>query len=132
MADANAKNTDKTVLAPADGELIPMNEIPDTVFSTGQLGECIGILPDNGSIFSPCSGTITHIAETGHAVTIRSDAGEEYLLHIGIDTVKLGGKGFDVLVREGERVNSSQKIIEADLDFIRASGYSTMVIVVKL
>ena len=122
----------RTLLAPADGELVPMNEIPDPVFSSGQLGECIGILPDNGSIFSPCSGTVTHIAETGHAVTVRSDEGGEVLLHVGIDTVKLGGKGFDVLVREGERVNSSQKIMEADLDIIRESGYSPMVIMVKL
>lgn len=122
----------RTVLAPADGELIAMNEIPDPVFSSGQLGECIGILPDNGSVFSPCNGTILHIAETGHAVTIRSDNGEEYLLHIGIDTVKLGGKGFDILVREGEHVNSAQKIMEADLDLIKKNGYSTMVIMVRL
>lgn len=134
---AGAENTDDAagdfmVLAPADGELIPMNEIPDPVFSEGHLGKCIGILPDNGSIFSPCSGTIIHISETGHAVTIRSDEGKEILLHIGIDTVKLGGKGFDVLVQEGEHVNSSQKIMEADLAFIRESGYSTMVIMVEL
>ena len=122
----------RTVLAPADGELIAMNEIPDPVFSSGQLGECIGILPDNGRIYSPCSGTILHIAETGHAVTVRSDEGEEYLLHIGIDTVRLGGKGFDVLVREGEHVNSAQMIMEADLDLIRENGYSTMVIMVRL
>ena len=121
-----------TVLAPADGELIAMNEIPDPVFSSGQLGECIGILPNNGSIYSPCSGTILHIAETGHAVTVRSDKDEEYLLHIGIDTVRLGGKGFTVLVREGEHVNSAQKIMEADLDLIKENGYSTVVIMVRL
>lgn len=130
-------NTDRTVaacavLAPADGELIAMNEIPDPVFSSGQLGECIGILPNNGSIFSPCNGTILHIAETRHAVTIRSDNGEEYLLHIGIDTVRLGGKGFDILVREGEHVSSAQKIMEADLDLIKENGYSTIVIMVRL
>ena len=119
-------------LAPADGELIPMDEIPDPVFSSGQLGKCIGILPDNGSIFSPCDGTIVSIAETKHALTIRSDEGEEYLIHVGIDTVKLAGKGFRVLVGEGVPVRKSQKIMEANLDFIRKSGFSPMVIMVKL
>ena len=137
MAADGSVNTDVTaaactVLAPADGELIAMNEIPDPVFSSGQLGECIGILPNNGIIFSPCSGTILHIAETRHAVTLRSDNGEEYLLHIGIDTVKLGGKGFNILVCEGEHVNSAQKIMEADLDLIKENGYSTIVIMVRL
>ena len=122
----------RTVAAPADGELIPMNEIPDPVFSSGQLGKCVGILPENGSIYSPCDGTLVSIAETRHAVTVRSDEGGEYLLHVGLDTVKLGGRGFTVLVREGERVSRMQKLMEADLDLIRKSGYSTMVIVVKL
>lgn len=120
------------VFAPADGELIPMNEIPDPVFSTGQLGECIGILPDSGSIFSPCDGILVSIAETKHAVTIRSDKGEEYLIHAGIDTVKLGGKGFDVLVREGDPVSRAQRIMDIDIDLLRNSGYSPMVILVKL
>ena len=118
--------------APADGALIPMNEIPDTVFSSGQLGKCIGILPDNGNIYSPCDGTIVSIAETKHAVTIHSDEGEDYLVHVGIDTVKLAGKGFEVLVAEGDRVSRSQQLMKADLATITQAGYSTMVILVKL
>ncbi len=118
--------------SPADGELVPMAEIPDPVFSSGQLGECVGILPEDGSIWSPCDGTIINIAETKHAVTILSDNGEELLIHVGIDTVKLSGKGFEVLVMEGEHVNRTQKIMEADLEFIRKEGYSTIVILAKL
>ena len=123
---------DRSIYAPADGKLIPMNEIPDPVFSDGQLGKCIGILPENGHVFSPCDGKIIHVAETGHAVTICSDDGKEYLLHVGIDTVKLGGKGFKVLVSEGEHVNRSKKIIEADLGFIEKSGFSTVVVLAQL
>ncbi len=122
----------RPVSAPADGELVLMDEIPDPVFSSGQLGKCIAIRPENGSIFSPCDGTIAAIAETGHAVTIRSAEGDEYLIHVGIDTVKLGGKGFEVLVREGEHISRAQKIMEADLGFIKENGYQDMVILVKL
>ena len=120
------------ILAPADGELIPMEEIPDPVFSGGQLGSCIGILPENGSIYSPCSGTVVSIAQTRHAITIRADEGDEYLLHVGIDTVKLGGRGFTVFVREGAHVSRLQKLMEADLDLIRENDYSTVVVMVKL
>lgn len=127
------KNTSTVSLAsPADGELIPMNEIPDPVFSSGQLGECVGILPDIGSIWSPCDGKVINIAETKHAVTILSDAGEEILIHVGIDTVKLAGKGFNVFVAEGEHVNKAQKIMEADIELIGKEGYSTMVIMARL
>lgn len=126
------KKADSQIFAPADGKLVPMNEIPDPVFSTGQLGKCVGIIPDNGNIYSPCDGTIVTVIETKHAVTISSDDGKDYLLHVGIDTVKLGGKGFNVLVNEGEHVSKSQKIMETDLDIIKESGYSTMVISVML
>ena len=118
--------------APADGELIPMQEIPDPVFSSGKLGKCIGILPENGNIWSPCDGTVVSIAETKHAITIKADNGEEFLVHVGIDTVKLGGKGFMVLVSEGDYIGKSQKIMTADLDVIRGAGLSTMVIICKL
>lgn len=128
----SVKEQSTPLCSPADGELVLMEEIPDPVFSSGQLGKCVGIIPDNGNIYAPCDGTVVGVAETLHAVTIRSDSGAEYLLHIGINTVELGGKGFNVLVSEGERINKSQKIIEADLDLIKGNGYSTMVIVVNL
>ncbi len=126
------QNPAVTVLSPVDGETVSMEEISDPVFSSGQLGKCIGIIPENGNIYAPFDGTVVGIAQTLHALTVRADSGEEYLLHIGINTVELGGKGFKVLVGEGERVSKSQKIMEADLELIKESGYSTMVIIVKL
>ena len=128
----NVSSDSGPVFSPADGKLVPMEEIPDPAFSSGQLGKCIGILPDHGSVFSPCDGTLTAIAQTKHAVTVRSDSGEEYLIHVGIDTVKIGGEGFRVLIKEGERVYRAQKIMEADLGLIEKRGYSPMVILVKL
>lgn len=129
---AEAACADVRLAAPADGELVSMPEIPDPVFSSGRLGKCVGIIPENGDIYSPCEGTVISIAETKHAVTIRSDNGEELLIHVGIDTVKLGSRGFEVLVTEGERIKRTQKIMKADLDIITSAGFSTMVILVKL
>ena len=87
---------------PAAGERVPMEEIPDPVFSGGIMGECYGIRPVDGKIYAPISGTVATVAETKHAVSISGDK-EEILIHAGLDTVKLNGEGFLVHVREGEQ-----------------------------
>ena len=122
---------DNEICAPAEGELIPMAEIPDPVFSGGAMGECVGILSQDGRIYAPVSGTVSVVAATRHAVSFRS-GGTEMLVHVGIDTVKLGGEGFRVHVREGDRVRQGQLVMEADLDLIRAKGLNPMVIAVRL
>ena len=128
---AAAEETPAAEPAPADGELIAMEDIPDPAFSSGTLGRCFGILPDKGSIFSPCSGTIVEIAETKHAVTISDEAGKTVLIHVGIDTVSLGGKPYTIYGKVGDRVTEGQKIMDADLDMIRKAGLSPMVVVVR-
>ena len=124
------KETD-IIAAPVDGELIPMEDIPDPAFSSGTLGRCFGILPDNGSIFAPCSGTIIEIAETKHAVTVSDETGKSILIHVGIDTVSLGGKPYTIYGKVGDRVTEGQKIMEANLNMIRTAGLSPMVVVVR-
>ncbi|MBR5376720.1 MAG: phosphoenolpyruvate--protein phosphotransferase [Lachnospiraceae bacterium] len=116
------------IKAPADGELFAMEEIPDPAFSSGSLGKCIGILPENGSVYAPCDGTVTGIAETGHAITLESNDGRSILIHVGIDTVSLKGKGFDVKVKKGEKVNCGSLLLEADLTIIQNAGLSPMII----
>lgn len=118
--------------AAADGELIPMCEIPDEMFSSGKLGKCIGILPSNGKIYAPVSGTISHIADSRHALEIASDSGNFILVHVGIDTVKLGGKPFRLHVCQGTHVERGQLIMEADLHAIRRAGLSATVVVAVL
>ncbi|MCQ2742903.1 MAG: phosphoenolpyruvate--protein phosphotransferase, partial [Bacilli bacterium] len=121
-----------SVSAVADGKLIPMSDIPDPVFSEGTMGECFAILPDNGNVYAPFSGTIVAIAETGHAVTIQSDEGFNVLVHVGIDTVKLGQKAFKHHIKQGDHVEANQLIMEADLKMIKEAGLSTMIIVIAL
>ncbi len=119
------------VKAPAEGEVIPMEKIPDETFSTGVLGECYGIMPSEGIIYSPLEGTVSVVANTKHAVSFK-DGNREVLVHVGIDTVKLGGEGFKVLVSEGDVVKQGQKVMEFDAELIKARGYNPMVVVVEI
>lgn len=118
------------ICAPADGRVIGMSEIPDTTFSSGMLGKCMGVIPDNGNVYAPCDGKVYMIAETKHALGIMSDYGNDVLIHVGIDTVTLGGRGFDVLVAENDRVTKGMLIMRADLDIIQKANLSAMVITV--
>ena len=117
--------------APAAGELISMEEIPDPVFSQGVLGECAGIMPDNGKVYAPVSGTVSTVIDTGHAVSLTGN-GEEILVHAGLDTVKMNGEGFRVYVKEGEAVSQGQLIMEMDPELIRKRGFSPMIIVARV
>ncbi len=118
------------IVSPVDGTVVPMEEIPDPAFSSGSLGKCLGILPENGTICAPCDGVITGIAETGHAFTVERAGGGTILVHVGIDTVGLGGKGFSVNAAVGDRVTAGQPVLEADIETIAEAGLSSMVIVV--
>lgn len=114
------------ISAPADGKLIAMADIPDETFAQGILGPCFAVEPLNGQICAPLSGTVINVAATKHAVIVRADSGTEVLVHIGIDTVKLGGEPFKVMVKEGQRVAKGELLVEADLEAIKAAGCSTI------
>ena len=116
--------------APVSGETVPMRQIPDVMFSSGVIGSCIGILPENGHILAPCDGTVLEIADTNHALTFRTGDGMEILLLAGIDTFTLNGEGLRPLVAEGESVRRGQPVMEADLDRIREAGLSPIMITV--
>ncbi len=107
------------------GELIPLREVEDEVFSSGMLGDGIAIQPREDKLFSPCSGTVGHIFDTHHAINIVSDFGCEILLHIGLDTVKLKGKGFNLKVKEGDRVNIGDLLCTFDRSVIEGAGLKT-------
>ena len=119
------------IRSPGEGELVPMEAIPDPVFSGGVMGQCCGVIPVNGRVFAPISGTAETVADTGHAVAIRGN-GEEILVHVGLDTVRMNGEGFRVHVQEGEQVKQGQLILESDPELIRARGFNPMIIVVRI
>ncbi len=120
------------IYSPADGELIPMEEIPDPVFSAGVMGECVGIMPENDVICAPISGTVSMVAVTKHALSLRGEDGKEILIHVGLDTVNLNGEGFKVFVQEGDKVEKGQQIMKADIQRIRERGFNPMIIVVQI
>ncbi len=121
---------DLPLTAPVGGETVPMEQIPDIMFSSGVIGNCIGILPESGHILAPCDGVVTDIADTSHALTFKTADGMEILLLIGIDTFTLNGEGLHPLVAAGESVTRGQPVLEAELEKIRAAGLSPLIITV--
>lgn len=118
--------------APVSGEAIALRDVKDEVFSREMLGKGAAVIPDGTWIVAPCAGTIDTVMETGHAVTIRTDAGVQVLIHAGIDTAKLGGKHFHVRCAAGERIRRGQLLIEFDREAIEQAGYDTTVVMVVL
>lgn len=116
-----------TIYAPVSGEAIALEQIEDEVFSHGILGNGCGIHPTDTTISAPCSGVITTIAETKHAVGMLSSSGIEVMIHVGIDTVNMEGKGFTVFCQEGDKIQKGQKLMTFDPKEIQAAGYKDTV-----
>ena len=106
------------------GHAIAMEDIQDAAFASGALGKGVGIEPTEGKVYAPCDGVISVVFNTKHAIGLESESGAEVLIHIGINTVNLGGKYFDVKVKQGDVVTRGQLIAEVDLEGIRGEGYS--------
>lgn len=117
------------VCAPVSGEVIAMSEIPDETFATGVLGEGVGIKPSKGRVAAPFSGTISSVADSRHAVGVTSPEGLEVLIHVGVDTVNMGGRGFTARVKEGDTVAAGQELIAFDRKAIQAAGHPDIVVV---
>lgn len=121
-------SADMKVYCPVSGMVIPVTEVKDEVFASETLGGGIGIVPDNGKVYAPFEGVVEMLPDTGHAIGLRSDTGAGFLIHIGIDTVKMGGRGFNVLVKEGQRVHKDTLMVEFDRNMIVREGYDPTVI----
>ena len=119
------------IVAPIDGVMIPMEEIPDETFSSGIMGQCIGIYPESGEISAPIDGVVSMIAPTMHAISVKSDDGREILIHVGIDTVSLKGKGFKAQVSVGDKVSKGDVILTFDASEIEKAGLDPTVIVIN-
>ncbi|WBU48271.1 beta-glucoside-specific PTS transporter subunit IIABC [Kosakonia pseudosacchari] len=118
------------ITAPVSGAVIPLTEVDDKVFSAGIVGPGFAIIPDEGRIYSPVDGHIASTFASGHAIGIRSTAGAEILIHVGINTVQLEGQYFHMQVNEGDEVKQGQLLLTFDLDEIKQAGYDTVTPVV--
>jgi len=115
--------------APLTGPIVALADVPDPVFSGGMFGDGIGIDPLAGRLVAPCAGVVSHLARTGHALTITTPQGAEVLLHIGIDTVELNGQGFTAHVEAGARVAAGDLLIEFDQDAVARSAHSLVSVI---
>ena len=128
-ADASAAaGTTADIASPAEGDVVPMADIDDPVFSAGTLGDGVGIVPENNEVYSPVSGTVMSAMKSGHAYGIKTDDGVEVLVHIGINTVKMKGDGFSPAVKKGDTVQKGELLATVDFDKVRAAGYDTTIV----
>ena len=124
-ADTTAETAEETLTSPVNGTQIPLSEVADETFASEMLGTTVAVEPADGKIVAPCDGEVSNIFETGHAVCITTESGGELLIHIGIDTVKMDGKGFTKKVSDGDKVHAGDILVEADLEEIKNAGYQT-------
>ena len=113
-----------SLFSPITGTVVPLTEVPDEAFSSGMLGQGFAVEPSrdcDGTVFAPADGMMETVADARHAYTMRTDDGLELLIHIGVDTVSLGGQPFTALVSAGERIKAGQPIARADFASIRAA-----------
>ena len=129
-AEATFKGVTDEVHSVADGQVINIEDVKDPVFSQKMMGDGFAVEPENGHIVSPVAGKITSVFPTKHALGLLTDNGLEVLVHIGLDTVSLEGKPFEVKVSEGQTVAAGDLLVEADLDAIREAGRETSTVVV--
>ena len=117
------------LLAPMTGPVVPLANVPDPVFSGGMFGDGIGVDPLVGQLVAPCDGVVTHLARTGHALTLATAEGAEILLHIGIDTVELNGRGFTPKVAQGAHVHTGDLLIAFDQDLVACNAPSLVSVI---
>ncbi len=129
-AEASYKGVTEEVETVADGEVIAITDVKDPVFSQKMMGDGFAVEPENGKIYAPVSGTISSIFPTKHALGLLTENGLEVLVHIGLDTVSLEGKPFEVHVAEGQTVSAGDLLVTADLGAIKEAGRETSTVVV--
>ncbi|NSU11406.1 PTS glucose transporter subunit IIA [Enterococcus faecalis] len=129
-AEAGTVKEKQRIQAPVQGQLVSLDQINDEVFASQQMGKTLAIYPTEEQIVSPGNGQVTALYPTHHAIGLKLDNGAEILLHIGINTVELKGRGFERFVKAGERVRLGQKLLSFDKQIIQAAGYDPTVLVI--
>lgn len=122
----NVQKEDETILVPMQGQVVELEEVPDPTFAQKIMGEGLAINPESGTVVSPVAGEIVNLMDTKHAVGIETDSGVEILIHVGLDTVQMGGEGFEAFVEVGDRVEAGDKLLEADLSLVEEQAEDTI------
>ena len=130
MKNKAVKGTSFPIFAPADGKIVPIEEVPDKVFSEKILGDGVAVIPENGRIVSPVNGTVSSVADSKHAYNIESDNGLQIMVHIGLETVALKGEGFTQKVKSGDKVRAGDVLAEVDLQLLKKKGINPITSVI--
>ena len=116
--------------SPLEGEAVDLSEVPDPIFAGAKLGPGMAVQPTGTTVYAPADGKVLTVQKSGHAVGLSLDNGVQLLIHVGLDTVELGGEGFDVHVEKKQRISAGDKLISFDPEFIRSKGYNLITPVV--
>ena len=124
----------EVVFSPISGEVMDLSETPDATFAQGMMGQGVMIMPSKGEVLAPFDGEVTFVFATKHAIGLKSDKGLEMLIHVGIDTVQLDGKGFTAHVQDGDKIKTGDLLLEFDIPFLteNAPSLATPVIFTNL
>ena len=123
MSQSSIISGKKEIKSPIAGKVIELSKVDDPVFSSGAMGNGVAIKPSDNKVYAPFNGTVQFIADTKHAIGLISDDGIEILIHVGMDTVKMNGKGFDVKTAVNSRVKEEELLLEFDIKAIEKEGY---------
>ena len=121
---------DETLSSIVEGEMLPLEDVKDPTFARKMMGDGVAFKPKSGRVVSPVDGKVIMVAKTGHAIGLKSNNGAEILIHIGMDTVNMNGKGFDVKVQQGQAVKKGDLLVEVDLQEIADAGYDDIIPVI--
>ena len=119
-----AETAETVLYSPMNGEVLPITESEDEAFASKAMGDGVAVNPSEGTVYAPCDGTITMIFPTKHAIAIQAETGKSFLIHAGIDTVKMEGEGFETFAEAGTKVKQGDKILTFDIDLVKEKGYS--------
>ncbi|SER48796.1 PTS system IIA component, Glc family [Gracilibacillus ureilyticus] len=120
------KDTNADLVSPLTGKVVPLEEVPDQVFSQKMMGEGIAVDPTSNLVVSPVDGEVVDVFKTKHAISLRADNGAEILVHMGLETVELNGEGFEIKVNNGDKVKKGDNLADFDVESVKAKGYKTI------
>ncbi|WP_066192140.1 MULTISPECIES: PTS sugar transporter subunit IIA [Gracilibacillus] len=120
------KETNMEVVSPMTGDVVTLEDVPDQVFSQKMMGEGIAIAPVNGEVVAPIDGEVVDVFRTKHAISLHANNGAEILIHMGLETVELDGKGFEIHVTNGQKVKKGDDLASFDLESVTTDGYKTI------